>query len=795
MMKNYFKIAFRSLWRHKTFSLINIMGLAVGMTACFLIFLYVRFETSYDNFHSKADRIYRVVADIKTPSETDDKMGITTSPIAIFMKKDFPEVEDAVRLGTDELLFQKGNVKFQEKKSVLADSTLFNVFDFPLVYGDKNTALREPMSIVLSQSAAKKYFGITNPLGEHVQLTGAAINATVTGIMKDIPENSQIRADMFVSLSSSKQMYGFPTTDSEWTNHNYYTYLLLKPHTDAKALESKFPAFMELHHGEEAKKLQMQDYLSLEPLRDVYLKSKRSGFVTGNINNVRIFSVVAIFILLIACINFINLTTARSAERAKEVGIRKVAGALRFQLARQFIIESVVICLVAFLISLFLCSLLLPLFNQLAGKEISTGIVDHPLYIVCLFLLAVAIGVIAGFYPSLVLSSFKPVSVLKGRFATGKKGLLLRKSLVVFQFTISIVLIVGTIVVYTQLHYMHNQDLGFNKDQMIIINTNYDKNKNIFKESLSTIPGVISTSYSSSIPGGGNTSAYSEMQNKAGDIQKTNLDLYFVDFDYINQYQLKIVAGRGFYRDYKTDSTQAMVVNESAARSLGYTSPKEAVGRNFDQWGRKGKIIGVLKDFHYKSLQQTIQPLAMRYEPWAFPLISIKVSSANLPSTLKAIENKWNQVIPNRPFDYNFLDDFFDKQYRAEERFGNLFTNFAVLAIFISCLGLLGLASYSTIQRTKEIGVRKVLGASVSNIVNLLSMEFVKLVLIAFVIAAPIGWFGMNKWLQGFAYRTHLNWRVFALAGIVAVAIAFFTISFQAIKAAVANPVKSLRTE
>jgi putative ABC transport system permease protein len=794
MLKNYFKIAVRSLWRHTTFSFINIIGLAVGMSACFLIFLYVRFETSYDDFHTKADRIYRIVTDTKTPSEII-KQGATTTPIAINVKRDFPEVEDAVRLSQDGFLVHKGDVKFQEKNSVLADSTLFKVFDFQLISGNKNTALREPMSIVLSQSASKKYFGNSNPLGQQVQLTGASINATITGVMKDIPENSQIKADMFVSLSSAKQIYGQPTQDSEWTNHNYYTYILLKPHTDAKALEAKFPAFMEFHHGAEAKKLQMQDYLSLEPFRDVYLKSKRDGFETGNINNVRIFSVIAIFILLIACINFINLTTARSAERAKEVGIRKVVGGARFQLATQFIVESVIICFLAFLVSLLLCSLLLPLFNQLAGKQISTGILNHPFNIIILFLLSFGIGILAGFYPSLVLSSFKPVSVLKGRFSTGTRGLILRKSLVVFQFTISIVLIVGTIVVYTQLNYMRNQDLGFNKDQTMIIETNFDKNKDVFKQSLSSIPGVIAASFSSSVPGGGNNSAYSKMENKAGDIQKTNLDLYFVDFDYINQFQFKIVAGRAFSRDFKTDSTQAMVINESAARSLGYTSPKDAVGRNFDQWGRKGKIIGVLKDFHYKSLQQNIRPLVMRYEPWGLGLISIKVSSANLPSVIKAIESKWNTIIPNRPFDYYFLDEFFDKQYRAEDRFGNLFTNFAMLAIFISCLGLLGLASYSTIQRTKEIGVRKVLGASVSNIVNLLSIEFIKLILIALVIAAPLAWFGMHAWLQDFAYRTSITWWVFALAGLTAIMIAFLTISFQAIKAALANPVKSLRTE
>jgi putative ABC transport system permease protein len=770
------------------------MGLAVGMTACFLIFLYVSFETSYDNFHTKADRIYRIVTDTKTPSETISQ-GATTTPIAINIKKDFPEVEDAVRFATDGFLVQKDEVKFQEKNSVLADSSLFNVFDFPLLSGDKKTALKEPMSIVLSQSSAKKYFGNINALGQHVSLTGAAINATVTGIMKDIPENSQIKADMFVSMSSYKQIYGQPTSDSEWTNHNNYTYVLLKPHAGAKALQAKFPAFMEFHHGQQAKELQMQDYLSLEPLRDVYLRSKRDGFVTGNITNVYIFSLIAVFILIIACINFINLTTARSVERAKEVGIRKVVGAVRYQLAKQFIGESVIICLMAFLLAVLLCSMLMPLFNQLAGKVISESIFNNPVNILSLFLLSVTIGVIAGLYPSLVLSSFKPVSVLKGRFSTGTKGLILRKGLVVFQFTISIILIVGTIVVYLQLNYMRNKDMGFNKEQTMVINTNYDKNKDAFKESLSSVPGVLSTSYSSGVPGGNYNSAYSQVQNKAGDMQKTNLDLYFVDFDFINQYKLKIISGRAFSRDFASDSTQAMIINETAVKLLGYNSAQEAIGRNFDQWGRQGKIIGVLKDFHYQSLQQNIKPLTMRIEPESFGTISIKVATANLPKTIKAIGSKWSQIIPNRPFEYNFLDEFFNKQYRSEDRFGNLFFNFAVLAIFISCLGLLGLASYSTIQRTKEIGVRKVLGASVSNIVNLLSVEFIKLVFIAFIIASPIAWFGMNIWLHDFAYRTSITWWVFAIAGASSIVITFFTISFQAIKAAVANPVKSLRTE
>lgn len=794
MFRNYCKIALRNLWRHKAFSLINILGLAVGMTACFLIFLYVRFETSYDNFHTNADRIYRVVSDVKTPSETISSY-LTTAPVAINLKKDFPEIEEAVRLGTDGYLIRKGDIKFQEQNAVLADSTFFKVFDFPLLYGDKNTALKEPMSIILSETIARKYFKEANPVGQQLLLTGASINSTVTGIMKDIPENSQIKADIIVSVASYKNIYGAPTSDSEWTNHGYITYLLLKPNTNYKALEAKFEAFQEFHNGKEAKRLQMQDYLALEPLRDVYLRSTRGGFVTGNINNVYIFSVIALFILIIAAINFINLTTARGAERAKEVGVRKVVGAERFQLTWQFMGESLLISFIAFIISILLCYLLMPLFNQLAGKTIADSIFNEPLNMLSLFGLSVIIGFLAGFYPSLVLSSFQPIKVLKGRFSTSHRGMILRKGLVVFQFTISIALIAGTVVVYKQLNFMRAQPLGFSKEQTIIINTNYDRMKDAFKQSLATIPGVLSTCYSSGYPGGGHNSAYSQVENKAGEMQKSNLDLHFVDFNYINQYKMKLAAGRNFSLSHPTDSTQAMVVNEATTRLLGYSSPQEAIGKNFKQWGRQGKIIGVVKDFHYESLHKNIKPLTMRIEPGSYGFISIKVSSANLPQTIKAIGDKWKQTIPKRPFEYNFLDDLFSKKYDAEDKFGNLFTNFAILAIFISCLGLLGLASYSTIQRTKEIGVRKVLGASVPNIINLLSMDFIKLVGIAFVIAVPVSWLGMNKWLGDFAYRTQISWWIFALAGIMALLIAFAAISAQAIKAALMNPVKSLRSE
>jgi len=793
MLKNYLKIAFRNLWRHKIFSFINIMGLAVGMSACFLIFLYVRFELSYDNFHSKADRIYRVVCDIKTPTEVLH-FSVPAWAMPKNIKEEFPEVESFARVTGDNMLIRRGDVKFQEENMLWADSTLFSVFDFKLLKGNPKTALQQPLSVVFTETAAKKYFGKSDPVGQTVLINPDGQPATVTGVMKDIPENSQIRGDVFVSMSTLTQKFA-PKIEEQWGNFGATTFLLLKPGTRPEVLQSKFPAFLEKRDGKGMRDSKMSYTLLMEPLRSVYLYSTRDGSKTGNMSNIYIFSIVAIFILLIACFNFVNLTTARSAERAKEVGIRKVVGAEKIQLARQFIGESVIICLISFLITIGVCLLLLPLFNKLSGKTISHGIFEHPQYVLILFLSSIGIGLLAGIYPALVLSSFKPVVVLKGRFVTGTKGILLRKGLVVAQFTISIALIIATIIVYMQTGYMRSQELGFNKDQVMVVDTYGDDAKEVLRQSVTTLPNVKSVCMSSSVPGSGDPTAYSEIENIKGDLQIANLELFFVDFDYIGQFKIKMLAGRSFSRDFGTDTTQAMILNEAAVKMFGYHSPEQAVGKRFKQWGREGKIIGVMKNFHFRSLQEEIKPLSMRIEPRGCNLLAIKVASGNLPATIAAVEKKWQAAIPNRPFSYFFLDEFFDKQYRAEERFGKLFMNFAVLAIFISCLGLLGLASYSTIQRTKEIGIRKVIGASVANIVNLLSKEFILLVGIAFLIASPLTWYFMHRWLRDFAYRIPISWWMFALAGILAMLIALFTISFQAIRAAVANPVKSLRAE
>lgn len=794
MIRNYLKIAFRNLWRHRAFSFINILGLTVGMTAFFLIFLYVQFELGYDGWHTKGDRIFRVVADIKTPTETINA-NTPAWAVGAHIKREFPnEIEAAVRLGYNSMLVRRGDVKFQEDNTLYADSALFRIFDFPLLKGNPATALRDPYSVVMTETTAKKYFGKEDPLGKTVLLSADGNNATVTGVMKDIPENSIIRADMLVSMTSLTQQPNSHLDDA-WGNYGNRTFILLKPGVNYKSLQARLPQFLEKMNGREMKESQMYPTLFLEPLKSVYLYSPRENKV-GNIKNVYIFIIIGVFILLIACFNFVNLTTARSAERAKEVGVRKVVGAARSQLARQFIGESVILCLIAFILSIGLSALLFHQFIQLSGKIIGHNIFEHPGYLLMLLGVAVIIGILAGVYPALVLSSFQPITVLKGRFTTGSKGSLLRKGLVVAQFTISISLIIGTIIVYSQLKYMRSEELGFTKDQKLILDTHGDKGRDALRQAIAGLPGVNSVTLAGSVPGGGNPGAYSQIENAKGDMQIANLDLYFVDFEYIPQYKMKVLAGRAFSRDFMTDTTQSMMVNEAAMKMFGYSKPEQIIGRKFDQWGRKGVIIGVLKDFHFRGLQDVIKPLSVRIEPDGCNLISVQLAGGkDISGTISGIEAKWKSIIPNRPFSYYFLDEYFDRQYRSEDRFGRLFLNFAILAIFISCLGLLGLAAYSTLQRTKEIGIRKVLGASVGAIVNLLSKEFLALVAISFLIAAPLSWYFMDKWLAGFVYRMSIGWWVFAVAGIMALFIALFTVSFQAIKAAVANPVKSLRVD
>lgn len=779
--------------KSKAFSFINILGLTVGLTASFLIFLYIRFEVSYDAFHAKADRIYRIVADIKTPTETINSNKPAWA-VPSNLKDEFGEVEAFARFTNADFPARKGDVVFQEDECGFADSTFFSVFDFTLIAGDRKTALKTPFSIVLTESAAKKYFGTEDPMGQTLLIAKEEFPVKVTGVMADMPENTRFKTDMLLSMSTLTQKLN-EGLDEQWGNYGAEAFVLLRPGADADRLEGKLPDFLEKRNGSEMKQSQMFVTLFLEPLKDVYLYSTRDGSATGKIKNIYIFSMVAVFILLIAAFNFINLTTARSAERAKEVGIRKVVGAARPQLVRQFLGDSVLLCMIAFVFALALSIAVLPLFNQLAGKTISPGIFSGFRYVGVLFAAALAVGLLAGIYPALVLSGFRPVSVLKGRFSAGNRGIVLRKTLVIVQFTVSIALIFGTIIVYRQMQYMRNQNLGFSKERTVVIDTKGVSTKEAFKQSLAGMSSVKATAMSGSVPGGGNPGAYSEIENTSGDLQIANLDLYFVDFDYLDLYEIEVVAGRGFSRDFATDSTQAMVMNEAAVKLFGYDKPEDAIGKRFKQWGREGQIIGVVKDFHFRGLQDKIAPLTLRIEPGSWNLVSAKLSTADMVGTMDAIEKAWKAAAPNQPFTYFFLDEYFNRQYRSEEQFGRLFLNFAILAIFISCLGLFGLASYSTSQRVKEIGIRKVLGASVSGIVQMLSSDFVRLVVIAIFVALPAAWWFMHRWLNDFAYHVSVEWWVFAVAALTAVAIALATVSWQAFRAAGANPVDSLRDE
>ncbi|MEX1240511.1 MAG: ABC transporter permease [Cyclobacteriaceae bacterium] len=795
MLRNYFKIAFRNLLSKKFYSAINILGLSIGMTCCMLIFLYVNHELSYDKFHSKADRIYRLVTDIKTPTETI-KISITSAPMGAYLKKDFPEVEEVARMYHRSVLLQRDEHQYQEDQTLFADASFFDVFDFLVLRGNVRTALVDPFSVVITEDAAKKYFGEENPIGQSLRMEGS-FDLTVTAVVRNVPSNSQVEFDFLISMSTLLEKLD-PDRKEEWGNFGFYTFLLLPELTNPEALEDKFPAFMERHISG-MREDEMYYSLFLEPLRRVYLYTGRGGPVTGSLSNIYFFSIIAAFILLIACINFMNLATARAAERAKEVGIRKVNGALKRQLTIQFLSESILLSLFAFVLASIFTELLLPAFNELSGKIIDESIFYEHNYLLLLFLLALGVGILAGIYPAFVLSGFQPVSVLKGRFSTSSRGLVLRKALVVVQFAISIMLIAGTVTVYTQLNYMRSQELGFTKEQMLVINFRRDdkvmRQMEAIKNSLKSHPRVLSAAASSSTPGQSNSGAFTNIENPDGEMQASNIHLYSVDFDFLEQYQIEVVAGRSFSRDFPTDSTQAMIINEAAAASYGYASPEEAVGKRFSQWGREGQIIGVIKDFHIRSLQQQIQPLTIRIATNDFKLISLHIEAKDIPSTLAALERQWSALVPHRPFDYFFLDEAFDQQYRNETRFGKLFICFGGLAIFIACLGLLGLISYTVVQRMKEIGIRKVLGASESSIIRLLTKDFLKLVIIAFLIATPIAWYVLREWLADFAYRIEIGAGVFLLAGLGALLIALATVSWQSIRAALANPVDSLKDE
>jgi putative ABC transport system permease protein len=793
MLKNYFKTTFRYFWNHKTFSLINITGLATGICVCFFALLYIHFELNHDTYNQKADNIYRLVTDIRTPSGINYES--TSTPIGPAIKAEFPEVKDVARVFMDDMILQSNPDNPTKEEVAYADSSAFKIFSWPLLRGNINQLFNAPCNVVLSETAAKKYFGKADPMGQTMMINGET-KATVTGIMKDIPYNSHLRVDIIFSITTLVDK----DWDHNWTRFGFYTYLLLQPGQSAAALRAKLPAFVKANMDQTEFKYQ----LSLEPLKKVYLYGKPRGHRTGasasgSITNVYIVSVIAILVLFIACFNFINLTTAFSLQRAKEIGVRKVLGASKGQLVFQFFMDAIVLCLVSFIIALLFAMLLLPLFNQLVGTMVADSIFHNLQNILWLLVLAVVVGILSGAYPALFLSGFKPISSLKGKTGSSGTGLVLRRSLVVAQFSISIFLILATTVVYMQLNFMQNQQLGFQKDHKLVVDYQFNPHVNehieSIKQQLTGVPGVGPVSFSSSIPGTTNNQFNTIIENSKGEKQQQKPDVYFIDDVFLKQFHIDVIAGREFSKNLATDSMRSMLINQSMLKSLGFKNADEAIGKHFTQLHHEGEIVGVIKDFHNHSLLETVQPLTIRVDPSHLTNVTIDITSPDVRSTVEKLESEWKKIAPNVPFVYFFADEAYNNQYIAQERFGKLFTCFAVIAILISCLGLLGLSAFNTTQRKKEIGIRKVLGASVGSITAMLSKDFVRLILIALLIASPISWWAMHSWLQSFAYRINIPLWVFLFSGAAAIFIALLTISFQSIKAAIANPVKSLRND
>ncbi len=813
MIQNYFKIAFRSLWRNKGYSAINIFGLAMGLATCLLITLYVTDELSYDKFYKNADRIYRINTDINFGggdlhyTQTSDMMGE-------LLKKDYPQVEEYARVYNNEgsKLIKKGNEFITEPRVANVDSTFFKIFQLPVIEGELNTALNEPNTVVITASSAKKYFGSVNVLGKIIEVKSGSHTDPykVTAVINDIPHNSHLNFDFLFSMKN---------VDYEWgqlTSHNFHTYLLLKPGTDYKIFQKNFPQYIEKHvfsalqqfvkigSLEELEKSGNKLHYSLLPLTAIHLYSDYNFEFTptGNIQYVYIFSAVALFILLLACINFMNLSTARSAKRAKEVGVRKVLGTERKTLIAQFLVESTLTAFIGLVIAIAIAYAVLPLFNEVAAKSLSVHDLFSRQILPWLILLPVVVGLLAGSYPALFLSGFKPIVVLKGNSNTGFKKSNLRNALVVFQFATSIVLIIATLVVYNQLQYIQNSKLGYNKDQVLIINGAYALNKNTetFKNEVLAMQGVSSGTLSSFLPISNSSRSDNVLSKEAVMNNKNSMDMqtWRIDYDYLKTMGMELAAGRNFSKDFGSDSS-AILITETTARLLGLKDPLGKMLYSSTNSGGENatlpfQIIGVVKDFHFESLHKKLGPLCMRLAN-STGLASFKISSANLKTLIPQIESKWKALAPGMPFSYRFMSESFDDMYRSEQRAGTIAIVFALLAIFIACLGLFGLVTYMAEQRNKEIGIRKVLGASVGNVVTLLSKDFLLLVLLSAVIAFPIAWWAMHNWLEDFEYRINISIWVFILAAFVALLIALLTVSFQAIKAAIANPVKSLRSE
>lgn len=816
MFRNYFNIAIRNITKHRFYSLINVTGLATGVAACLLISLFILHELSYDNYHENKDRIYRVNTIIKF-GNLDYNLATTPAPTAHTILSEYPEVEASTRIRAQgNYQVRKGTESFREEDVAYADSSFFSVFTTPFLYGDPSKALTEPNTIVISRKIAEKYFPNQDPVGQTLTLF-KDWEVRIDGVMENFPDNSQFNFNLLVSMMNNEE-----SKNEMWLSNNFHTYLLLKPGADPKALESKLDALVEKYVGPQVREFiggdkSLNDLSSngnkfqfyLLPLQDVHLFAETSANIRpgGDITYVYLFAAIALFILFIACINFMNLSTARSANRAKEVGVRKVLGSLRSHLVGQFLLESVLITLASFIVAIAIAYAFLPIFSDLSGKRLSLPLTE-PIFYLIVVGLALIVGVIAGVYPSFFLSAFRPVNVLKGKLALGMKSGLIRSGLVVFQFTISIFLIVGTITIYRQLDYIQQKKIGFNKDQVIVVKEAGALGSQLesFKNEMLKDSRILGATISGSLPVSGtdrNNSSFWPMGKTPDQNNMVGLQSFYVDYDYVRTLGMEIKEGRDFSRDFLSDST-GIIINEAAAQAFNIAanpigqkieSFKMLPGNIIDRDERNVyTVVGVVKDFHFESLRDNITPLAL-FLAKSDGLISFRFQAQDAGEAVAALESKWKQFGPGEPFEYTFLDDDFSAMYSNEERLGHIFTIFAVLAIIIASLGLFALSAFTAEQRTKEIGIRKVLGATVGSIVVLLSKEYGKLILCAFVIAAPLSWYAVNWWLEGYSYKTEIGIAIYVLAGVVAFMVAWLTMGYQSVKAASSNPVKSLRNE
>jgi len=810
MFKNYLKIAWRSLKKQPFYTFLNTFGLAIGMAGGLLISLYIYDELSYDKMFADADRIHRINADIKFGGEAGLSAEVS-APMAAAIKNDFPQVEQVTRIrNMGSMLIRKTATQKNTKETnvAYADSTFFNMLGIDLLHGNVKTALTEPNTLVMTRKAAEKHFGIDNALGQSLTLDNTD-TYTVTGIINDLPKNSLLRDhSVFMAMSGYED-----AQQAEWGSHNYFTFVKLAPNANIVDFQSPLQDMVESYLIPFVQKyypgVTLEDfeasgnhvYYETIALTDIHLHSNAQTELSSNssVQNVYILSFIGLFLIVLASVNFMNLSTAHSLKRAKEVGVRKTLGSNRSDLIRQFLTESGLISFISLLVAIVIAAIAIPYFNELSGKAISIPF-SNPFFWLILLISVAVLGLFSGSYPAFFMSKFLPVKVLKGNGATSAGGGNIRNSLVVFQFAISVFLIVSTLVVFQQLNFIQSKDLGFAKDQVLIINDVYSVGSQVqsLKEEVKKLSGVQNASLSSYFPtpsSRSNTSFFKE--GAAGQEDALNMQTWAVDYDYLSTLNMQLIAGRDFDSQFPSDST-SIVLNESAIKVLG-VSAEDALGLRLSRdLGEENpifyKVIGVVKNFHFESLRENIGALSMFIGDFSGSM-AVKINAADISSTMSGIESSWNNIAPGQPFNYYFMDESFNNTYEAERRLGQIFITFTILSLFIACLGLFGLAAFNAQKRTKEIGVRKVLGASVGQISYRLTIDFLKLVGIAILISLPVGWFAMNKWLEDFSYRVEMGWGIFAIAALLAIVVAVVTVSYQSIKAAIVNPVKSLRSE